>query len=356
MTHESAPHRRLRALPTQLAESEDGVRLRRGCVELRIRGERAAEIVAHVMSATLGATADVDEICDSFAAPDRQGVRELIDELAQRRILVGEDDPAAEAGEPEGPLEIFYWHFGQTRALVGERLNSARVAIVGVNGVSHALVSCLAASGIADVDVVDDPLLRNLRLFDCDGNLRAEGWPAAAAPTASDGWELDDVGCVVATSDFGGATLMRRWNAFCLDRGCHFLPVVLQDLIGYVGPLVVPGETACFECMSVRWNSNLDGDESRWELLGFDTQDVIGYHPALATALGAIAAFELTKFYGIRLPFSVVGRLLEINLLTMQMTPHRIFKVPRCPACSPLNARSATSLTKSWFGFAQSEL
>jgi bacteriocin biosynthesis cyclodehydratase domain-containing protein len=353
VTHEDAP-RRLRALPTQLIERDGAIRLRRGCVEVRISGERAAEIVQRVFSVTQHRPAAVDEICEAFAAPDRAAALDLLGELAERRILVDEDDPGAPADEAEGPLRIFYWHFGETSESVRDRLSEQRIAVVGVNVVSRELLRCLAASGVTDLDVVDDPLLRNQSLFP-DGRLEAGDWTADGAPVPGEEWRPDQVGCVVATSDFGGGESMRRWNAFCLDRGCQLLPVVLQDLIGYVGPLVVPGETACFECMTQRWNSNLGGSESRWEVHGFDGQDVVGFHPALATTLGAVAAFELTKFYGIRMPFSVVGRLIEINLMTMEMNSHKVLKVPRCPSCSPLNARAATGLTKSWFGFAQNE-
>lgn len=347
----SAP---LQALPTRLIECDGGIRLRRGCVEVRVSGEQAADIVQRVLAATLGRRASLDEICESFAVPDRPAVRDLILELEKRGIVTSADGPAG-LEEVEGPLEIFYWHFGQRTRAVNTRLAEHRIAIVGVNSVSRELLACLAAGGMTDIDVVDDPTLRNRRLFDGGTTLAAVGWPPSVQPVARNLWDPATLGCLVATSEVGGARQMREWNAFCLEHGCHFLPVVLQDLIGYVGPLVVPGETACFECMTARWNSNLAGLESRWELLDAASHDVVGFHPAMATVLGAIAAFELTKFYGVQLPLSAVGNLIEVNLLTMQMQTHRVLRVPRCPACSPLNHRASASLTKNWFGFAQQE-
>jgi molybdopterin-synthase adenylyltransferase len=39
---------------------------------------------------------------------------------------------------------------------------------------------------------------------------------------------------------------MRKWNDFCVRNDHAFLPIVLRDLIGYVGPLVIPHKTACY--------------------------------------------------------------------------------------------------------------
>jgi molybdopterin-synthase adenylyltransferase len=341
----------LQALPTLLIQSDGGIRLRRGCVEFRVDGERAAEIVQRVLAATRGRRASPDEICESFAVPDRPAVRELIVELEKRQILT-----SATVEEVEGPLEIFYWHFGERIQTVNARLRGQPIAIVGANCISRQLVACLAACGVTEVDIVDDPLLRNRRLFDGGARLVPNEWPLNAEPISRDAWNPATLGCLVATSDVGGARHMREWNAFCIERGCHFLPVVMQDLIGYVGPLVVPGETACFECMCARWNSNLAGLESRWEVLDSGSRDVVGFHPAMSAMLGAMVAFELTKFYGIQLPFSAIGHLIEVNLLTMEMEARRVLRVPRCPACSSLNVRASASLTKSWFGFAQEEV
>ena len=90
---------------------------------------------------------------------------------------------------------------------------------------------------------------------------------------------------------------MRPWNEFCVRHRRPFLPVVLQDLIGYIGPIVVPGETACFECLRARQNSNLINPETQRaaEARAFDGQAIAAAHPAMSASLGAIAGFELTS-------------------------------------------------------------
>src|SRR5438552_740439 len=48
--------------------------------------------------------------------------------------------------------------------------------------------------------------------------------------------------CYVVCSDFGGFALMRDWNRTAVAGNIVFYPIVLQDEIAWLGPLVVPGE------------------------------------------------------------------------------------------------------------------
>jgi bacteriocin biosynthesis cyclodehydratase domain-containing protein len=347
-----------RLRPTRLAciETPDGIVLKRGRVEVEIAGEGAAEVVQAVLATAAERPVTREEICDRFAAPDRPAVEQLVRQLEARRLLVPADADEPAPGEPEEPLEIFYWHFGERQARVDERLNERSLAIVGVNHVSRQLVASLAAAGVDKYDVIDYPLLCNLRLFGDRGALSGDEWPPAAkTPLNYSDWvetlDPDALGCLVVTSDFGGLHLLRRWNEFCVRRNCHFLPVVLQDLIGYVGPLVVPGQTACFECFCLRQDSHQDDPRLRRtvEAAAFEGQGVAGFHPAMASVLGSLAAFELTRFYGGWMSSRLAGTLIEANLVATQLTARRVLKLPRCPVCSPLNRRSAVTPNKSSF-------
>ncbi|HXG22622.1 MAG TPA: TOMM precursor leader peptide-binding protein [Methylomirabilota bacterium] len=348
--------RKLKILPVQFAQIPDGVVLTRGCVQVKIGGEQAVEIVQAVLALASGDGATKEQICEFFAAPDRPAVADLIDQLAARRMLVpAESAPLAEDAV-ESNLEIFYWHFGKTEQAVVETLEKQRIAIVGVNAISRQLVASLGASGVREVEVIDYPLLRNARFF-ANGALRAEAWPSTIrTPIAYERWtetlSARSLSCLVATSDFGGFQLMREWNEFCVANQRHFLPIVLDKLIGYVGPLVVPGETACYECLRARENAAMeDPDLVRTiETAALTNQAVVGFHPAMASILGDIATMELTKFYGGLggIPWKV-GTLIEVSLLAAEMKSRKLLKLPRCTVCSAVNRRSATTPNKMSF-------
>ena len=359
MGNQSAP--KLRSLPVQVIHSRDGVILKRGCCELKVAGEGAAEFLETILSATAGQGSTIEEIHACFRPSDRATVSHLVGELEVRRIVISSDtqEGGSESGKPESHLDVFYWHFNVSTAQAAETLNRRSIVIVGVNHVSRRLVASLESSGFKGVRVVDYPALRNLRFFDDSGRLLTD--PSVAFPTPPLSYERwadmsdssDSFECLVATSDFGGLELMRPWNAFCIESRRHFLPVVLQDMIGYIGPLVIPGETACFECLSLRQNSHLTDPRSERvaESCAFEGQTIAGYLLPMASVLGDIACVELIKFYGPGLPLWRVGRLIEVNLLAGRLESRNVLKVPRCPACSPLLARSQVSVLKDLVNF-----
>ena len=256
---------KLKLLPIEYVEIDGGVLLKRGRLVVKIGGARAAEVVRVVLAKTADGDATREQIAETFAAPDRVAVIDLVEKLSERRILVEAGSPDAAVQAPESSLDVFYWHFGERAESVNRRIGG-RIAVVGVNCVARQIALSLRESGVENVDVIHYPLLCNLRLFDERGRLAAGQWPSALpAPLDYREWkerlDVQELTCLVGTSDFGGLGLMRPWNEFCVKRGRHFLPCVLQDSIGYVGPLVVPGETACFECLRARQNSNMADPE-----------------------------------------------------------------------------------------------
>ncbi|MBI5030473.1 MAG: TOMM precursor leader peptide-binding protein [Chloroflexi bacterium] len=343
---------RLSILPFQLIESPEGIILRRGSIQVLIGGDRSLETLEILVDVMKDGGATIDEACSHFAAPDRPAVTQLIEHLLARQFVI----PANPNSVPivdEGPLDVFYWHFGTSASEITKRLNAVRIAIVGVNYVSHQLANSLTRTGMTNIKVIDYPLLRNLALFDRHGILHSAEWRAPIEPVAYDAWSpqvaSNSFDCLVATSDFGGLRLMRQWNALCIEQGRHFLPIVLQDMIGYIGPSMIPGETACFECFLARLDSNFSGDTTKYqsELNAFEGQHLAGFHPSMASILGDLATIELTKFYSRALPLWKVGSVMEINLLAGRIDSRKVLRVPRCPACSNLIHRSSTSIIKS---------
>jgi bacteriocin biosynthesis cyclodehydratase domain-containing protein len=345
------PQHKLKALAVHVIDTDDGAIVKRGCTELKIGGPGAAETVRTVLAATSEGGATETEICGRFLPSAAPLVRQLIEQLLARHLLAPVEEAESAAEGQESPLDIFYWHFDAKAREVAERLNKRSFAILGVNYISRQLAASLAASGVENFRVWDHPRLRNLRFFDEAGRLKTDQWPASVRPPQEWMGEVDpnSFGCLIATSDFGVHETLYEWNRFCVEHRRHFLPVVLRDLIGYVGPLVIPGETACLECARLRRNSHIEDYEIRGliEESAFEGQGAIGFHPSMASILGDIAALELTKFYSEVLPRPKIGTLIEVNLLETGLTSRKVLKAPRCPACSPLLARSSVSPDKA---------
>jgi bacteriocin biosynthesis cyclodehydratase domain-containing protein len=354
----------LQLLPVQIIETSAGVLLKRGAVEVRVLGPGATELVNTIIHAASEPGITTAQICALFAEPDQPRVRDFVELLLSRRVLVDVDsETSAGTGLSETPLDVFYWQLGVSSRDAKRSLDQAAIAVAGVNEVSMHLARSLLACGVSRLTVIDDPTLRNMQFFEDDGPLLADRWGPLPTPVALHEWTeepgVESVGCIVATSDFGGLYFMRRWNELCVEHERRFLPVVLQDLVGHVGPLVVPGETPCFECAYLRRNAQQQ--DPMWhrasELVALEGQSIIGYHPAMPSVLGGVAAVELTTSL---LPTTLgpaVGRVLELRLLGGEMTSHAVLRLPRCPVCSQLSRRSPVRATREpdWIGNQEQE-
>jgi molybdopterin-synthase adenylyltransferase len=345
---------KLRALPIQIVEITGAVILKRGRLEVVVAGEEAAEIVRDLLRYLSEGAATSEQLLERFLPDEREEVSQLIDHLVSKRILVPEDEMASSVDEEESQLDIFYWHFGERGPNVAEVLNNQRFLIVGINSISQRLVAALEALRVSSFQLVDYPLLRNLRLFDKRGENVSAGWNGNSTflhkqtPNEIDPESFD---ILIATSDFGGFSLLREWNEFCVLHDRCFFPVLLQDLIGYVGPVVLPRKSACFECFILRQNSHLSNPaiERAAEFTAFEGQSVVGFHPSMASILGDLAAFELTKFYGLGPATWTISTQIEVNLLAATMKPRRILRLPRCPVCTSLHERTSITVFKDIF-------
>ena len=345
--------KKLIALPVQVVDVPEGVVLKRGATEVAIKGTHAANAVRLVLNATRGEGASPAEIQSLFARTDAPQVYALIKNLTERHLLVPADTKSVLGENGESNFDVFSWNFGQSTAHIMERLNKIRLVIIGVNSISRQLAMSLVSCGHRNHLVLDDPHHRNTRFFSKTGRMKKEEWPATLdRPQSCRTGRPRELGdCLVATSDFGGQRALSEWNKICLDQKVPFLPVMLKNLLGYVGPFVVPGETPCFECLISRQRSHSKNAllEDLTDSVAFDGQGVAGFHPAMATILGDIAAFEITRFFTESFPKREPGQILEVDLLAGKMIGRTVIKVPRCAACSPLHKTSLTSIRKVLF-------
>lgn len=339
--------RKLVALPVQVIEIPDGVVLKRGASKVIIRGAKAADSIRIVLDATRGDGAFVGKLRRLLTRSVGKQADSIISNLQHRRLLVPTSKKTRSTNGQEDIMDSLYWQFGGTTGEVRQRLNKVHLAIIGVNHISRQLAISLMSCHFNNFIVLDHPQFRNFRMFDKTGRLKKGCWPTFCARPHR--WKARQTGsfgdCLIVTSDFGGKQALREWNALCLDRALHFMPVMLDSLVGHVGPMVIPGSTACYECLLCRQRSQSSFSETEMliDQAAYDGQEVMAFHPCMASILGELAAFEIVRFYGNILPDRKVGWLLEVDLLATSMTRRPVIKVPRCPACSPLRNSSQTN-------------
>ncbi|OQW33998.1 MAG: hypothetical protein A4E19_18925 [Nitrospira sp. SG-bin1] len=344
---------RLVSLPVQIIQIPEGIILKRGSVETIITGTGACESVKIVLEQTArngGAT--VEAIHSRFARSSRRYVSKLLSELIDRRFLMAENSIShTDVTDERNQLGVYHWHFNLSNQTAMERLKQIRFAILGINSVSRQLVRTLQVCGLNNLCVVDHVSHRNPHFFDEAGSLRRNEWsrPLPNPIRSNAEFTVQSIDCLVATSDVGSLAIFSEWNKQSLEHGSHFMPVILKDMIGYVGPMIVPGEGACYDCLLTRMSSNSIHREidKLVEDAGHEHGRVVGFHPAMASVLGDIAAFQLTAFYSQISVGRAIGQLLEVNLLGSTMKERAVLRVPRCAACGLLRQKGRTNLYKT---------
>jgi bacteriocin biosynthesis cyclodehydratase domain-containing protein len=250
----------------------------------------------------LDGTRSVDELVAAVGAPVEAAVTKALSLLGERGLLTA-GPRAAVAGEARAAAEELAAGGLLAPAAAAAALERARVGIAGESAVALELAGLLARSGV-----------RRLERLRC-GALDRRYDVVVAAPAADE------------------LRLLVPLNESALDAEQPWLQVLPFDgRIVPVGPLFVPGETACHACYLLRRSAAL-GFAAIDPLLDREpTRAPAG--PALEALAAAAAASILLRWLALADP-QIPGVLFAVEPASgLVAGPHRVLRVPRCSACS----------------------
>ncbi|MEV8094961.1 ThiF family adenylyltransferase [Kitasatospora sp. NPDC085879] len=346
-------------------------RLRRDEMTLQFgtvrRHARLVEQADAVVAAFLDLVDGTRDTAELLAAGDRLGLdadfsRALLDSLAHgellddagalQRALEGFPQPQRELLAPDAAgLSLVHPEPREAAEVLAAR-RRARVEVRGAGRVGAAVAAVLAAGGVGGVTVADggrvDPgdcspaglpptdVGRLRSTASREAVLRAAGAAPAdrhrAAPVAAGPPAL----VVLAPRDGAGAWTGRTVEAHELARaGVPHLYVGVLEHLGVVGPLVVPGASACGGCAAL---TRSDEDEgwpgllAQLEGAGPGRARTPACDSALATAVAGLAALHAQLYLDGVLPPSVDGWC-EVSAADGMV---RRLRLPAHPACGCL--------------------
>lgn len=127
-------------------------------------------------------------------------------------------------------------------------------------------------------------------------------------------------------------------NKFSQSRGLSLLHCQSNGTCATVGPLVVPGQTACLTCYRLRVNSHIEFYEQHrvwdeWVKLNGHHRARPGTLPALVNMTAAMATIEIVKHVTAVYEPEIYDKFVSINALTLEVISHQVLKLPRCPDC-----------------------
>lgn len=319
--------------------------LKRGVHELVVTGAAAGTAIEPLL-ALLDGTRAREEIVRSFPGDLRGDVDELISALLLRGMISPRAETESATDDEEGLQAAFYRNFGAHGLRAPERLKDAEVIVVGVNLITRTLARGLLECGVGRVILVDHPVLSDHLSSRWLSPLREQVTVLDALPGEP---VLRQASLLCAVSQYGEAEALLQVNRLAIQHERPFLPVWITEMVGSVGPLNHPRETACLRCYRLRADSNDSKYETSRAIRAHMSADPeaahsVGLLPPIAGAVGEIAAMEVIKFLGGFLPTDAVGRIIQINLMSFSSAVRRVLKVPRCPDCSDQNRRAPMAL------------
>ena len=136
---------------------------------------------------------------------------------------------------------------------------------------------------------------------------------------------------VVAASDEQPTRRLSEVNAACIAHGLTWLPVGAYDGAAIrVGPLMIPGQTACADCLLRRLAANVEYADVYPEIADAPAAPT---PPALRAWSHSVAALILLRWvanHDVRLP----GRLFTLVPDDLQIRQGTVYRVPRCGTCA----------------------
>ena len=139
---------------------------------------------------------------------------------------------------------------------------------------------------------------------------------------------------VIVTDDYLRPELA-AWNARSLISAKPWLLTKPVGMETWIGPMFVPGKTACWECLAQRLRGHRKLEEYVARRTGADAP-VGAISARIAStqhATLAEAATEITRWIGTGGKSTLLDRVVSTSVLTLERTHHRLIHRPQCPSC-----------------------
>jgi bacteriocin biosynthesis cyclodehydratase domain-containing protein len=298
--------------------------------------------------------------------PELEGtdIESHLQDMAREGILLPVDGRSGSKGQSHRthPLSSLFPLSALTPAEAQDIVGSARIAIFGLEGPGASLAVMLVQHGI-DTLVLADP-------YPCEaGNLAlmpSMSTESVGAPrqeivrrhllSSGGGTAIRCLGTEHLTAaDIESAAEECDFLVACFDRGFgsikHWInraslrqnkPAIFADLDAHtatIGPLVVPGVTACYTCYRMRALACAEDLEVAQALeRHFDNQELPRMHarsvlPSISHLVAATLCTETIKHFLGLSDYTLAGRIMKVSALDTHTDPHAVLAHPHCPDC-----------------------
>ena len=348
-------------------------------VAVRLGGESSLFFVEQI-APLLDGHRSFEQLTAALPTVSPETLQNYLDQLVQLHILQSLDKPQTDVSIAEQALTPFLTilnTLGLPPSAALQKLRDMHIAVVGLEGHGAHIASILAQCGVGRLTLIDP--------FPCQpGNLAL--MPGANADTIglprqqivkalldsqpntpeiitaeAEDVTLETITTLAAGCDFlvgcfdRGFLSANQWlNQAAAKLGIPAIYAEAAGHIGWVGPLVIPQQTACYDCFRRRrlaTSNNLDEAAAYETYLSEHQQPALhnrGVLPALMPHLASSVVLDMLKhLLSLGRP-TLIGQVMAFNALTLQTKLHPVLQKPDCAIChsSPIWSRYHPSLAE----------
>lgn len=332
-----------------------GFLLRSDLKSFALTGDGVAAFVRRALP-LLDGEHDAESIVDALPDFDRDSTLAVLADLERIGVVETSRPSPDSANELQhGTLAGFFRYWSLDSAPMNAAIENAHIVIVGLN--DSAAIACeqLVRAGVGRLSVLDAPSQRRRkrggrwtasRLLNRLRKVRSRSVISTGATRIENG-VLDlpfaDVTLLLVTLAVDDLQLLDAVARTAQDRKIRYMVAHVDGLSAMLGPVVIPGETACWECLRRRVlanQSNVDESATLQSALlsGESAARRSLALPGTASVLGGLISLEAIKVISGYAPSMLVGRQLELSLVTYEAKMHSIVRLPWCPVCGSASA------------------
>jgi ribosomal protein S12 methylthiotransferase accessory factor len=147
---------------------------------------------------------------------------------------------------------------------------------------------------------------------------------------------IEQADLIVVAQDYHDLVLFERVNQMCFRKQKPWLRASFDDSVGYVGPLVIPRKTSCFNCCELRLVTNSPNYEYE---LWINRQNIpkgkLLVPKYFADILTTICTNEISAFLSRHKKPQTVDNLIVLDTHDLNTSRHKVLTHPNCICCNP---------------------
>lgn len=347
--------KRIRLSPSaSITTTQSGVVLRSDLGTFQLHGDDVRLFVSRIVP-LLDGTGDAQAVAAALTGYSAESVTNFLALLQQRGLV--ENVPESDRRSAE---DRFFQKWGKGDGAALGTLSDARVVVAGLEPWGAVAAIELAAAGVGRIHLIDDctvsedDVLAVRALAATDrGRPRRDAVRDAIARAGEDvrvttsataigddeRFTLDETFDLLVTGLNGDDVYpLRRIAAFAHEQKLRSLHGHLEGFEAWVGPAVIPGDTACWNCFRLRRLGAADYVQSAHEIdaslsASPGQSRARSYLAPMASLAGASMAMEALKLLTHYTDAPILGRFLVQNLVSGENEWHKVLRMPWCEVC-----------------------